>query len=121
MSVEHQGHETKVRPYPISVPWPYPAVDRGDGRKLRQELGIAVDASVAVGVDRADYTKGILERLAAVEELLMDHPELLGRFVFVQIAAPSRSASSVTGTSSVKWRRLRLGSTAVSEASRISQ
>jgi trehalose 6-phosphate synthase len=39
-----------------------------------------------------DYTKGILERFLAVERLLEQHPEFIGRFVFVQIAAPSRSA-----------------------------
>ena len=38
-----------------------------------------------------DYTKGILERFLAVERLLELHPELVKRFVFVQIAAPSRS------------------------------
>jgi len=43
-------------------------------------------------VDRLDYTKGIVERLRAVEQLLDAHPEWVGRFCFVQIAAPSRSA-----------------------------
>ena len=38
-----------------------------------------------------DYTKGILERLRAVGSLLENHPEMVGRFSFVQIAAPSRS------------------------------
>ena len=45
-----------------------------------------------MGVDRFDYTKGILERLNAVERLLEKRPEWLGRFVFVQVAAPTRSA-----------------------------
>ena len=47
---------------------------------------------LAVGIDRFDYTKGILERLNAVERLLEKFPEWLGRFVFVQVAAPTRSA-----------------------------
>ena len=46
---------------------------------------------LGVGVDRFDYTKGILERLHAVERLLEKRPEWIGRFVFVQVAAPSRS------------------------------
>ena len=50
------------------------------------------DVLLGVGVDRMDYTKGILERFAAVERLLELHPEFIGRFVFVQIAAPSRSS-----------------------------
>jgi len=45
-----------------------------------------------LGVDRQDYTKGILERFRAVEKLLELHPEMIGRFTFIQIAAPTRSA-----------------------------
>jgi len=47
---------------------------------------------LAVGVDRFDYTKGILERINAVERLLDKHPAWIGRFVFVQVAAPTRGA-----------------------------
>ena len=55
-------------------------------------LGLPADACLAVGVDRFDYTKGILERLNAVERLLEKWPAWIGRFVFVQVAAPTRSA-----------------------------
>jgi trehalose 6-phosphate synthase len=44
-----------------------------------------------VGVDRLDYTKGIEERLLAVERLLERYPQFRGRFTFVQLAAPSRT------------------------------
>ena len=44
-----------------------------------------------MGVDRLDYTKGIEERLLAVERLLERAPALRGRFSFVQLAAPSRT------------------------------
>jgi trehalose 6-phosphate synthase len=44
-----------------------------------------------LGVDRLDYTKGIVERLLAVEFLLEEHPWYLEKIVFVQIAAPSRT------------------------------
>lgn len=91
MSVTHRGHTTEVRPYPISIEWPYPAASRADGAALRESLGIAPDAHVSVAVDRADYTKGLLERIAAVEVLLDDHPSLAGRFVLVQLASPTRT------------------------------
>ncbi|MFP5246767.1 MAG: trehalose-6-phosphate synthase, partial [Thermoanaerobaculia bacterium] len=91
MSVEYGGERTLVRPYPISVEWPYPAAPREIGESLRRSLGIADDVHVAVGVDRADYTKGLLERLDAVEALLEQHPHVRGRFVLVQLAAPSRT------------------------------
>ncbi len=55
------------------------------------ELGLAPDALLGVGVDRLDYTKGIEERLLAVERLLERTPALRGRFTFVQLAAPSRT------------------------------
>ena len=50
------------------------------------------DHCLAVGVDRFDYTKGIIERLNAVERLLEKYPQWVGRFTFIQVAAPSRSA-----------------------------
>ena len=42
-------------------------------------------------MDRLDYTKGIEERLLAVEQLLERFPQFRGRFTFVQLAAPSRT------------------------------
>jgi trehalose 6-phosphate synthase len=49
------------------------------------------DRIVGVGVDRLDYTKGIPERLDAIERVLETHPELRHRLTFVQIGVPSRS------------------------------
>ena len=51
----------------------------------------APDALVGVGIDRLDYTKGIEERLSAVDTLLARHEEFRGKFTFVQLAAPSRT------------------------------
>jgi trehalose 6-phosphate synthase len=56
-------------------------------RSLRQQFG---DRRVLLGVDRLDYTKGIRHRLQSIELLLEQRPDLRGRFVFVQIAVPSR-------------------------------
>ena len=46
---------------------------------------------MAVGIERFDYTKGILDRMHAIDVLLTAHPEWIGRFTFVQVAAPTRS------------------------------
>jgi len=95
-SVVMGGRETLVRPYPISVEWPSrwlataPPVNECRS-SLRRELGLAPDALMGVGVDRLDYTKGIAERFLAVERLLERCPEHVGRFTFVQLAAPSRT------------------------------
>jgi trehalose 6-phosphate synthase len=96
-AVVQHGRPTLVRPYPISLAWPNPWVTSAppvnECRKaVFAELGLAPDALLAVGVDRLDYTKGIEERLLAVECLLDRYPDYQGRFTFVQLAAPSRSA-----------------------------
>ena len=57
---------------------------------VRRQLHLPPDVRLGVGVDRLDYTKGIDEKFLAVERLLESHPELFDRFVFVQIAEPSR-------------------------------
>jgi trehalose 6-phosphate synthase len=54
------------------------------------ELGLPNDALLGVGVDRLDYTKGVEERLLAVDRALERFEDLRGRFTFVQLAAPSR-------------------------------
>ncbi|HEY8923120.1 MAG TPA: trehalose-6-phosphate synthase [Polyangia bacterium] len=95
-SVVQGARRTLVRAYPISIDWPVrhlkgvPSVS--DCRvEVRRELGLSEDTLLGVGVDRLDYTKGIEERLQAVDTLLERHPELRGRFAFVQLAAPSRT------------------------------
>jgi trehalose 6-phosphate synthase len=96
-SVSYGGELTEVHRYPISIEWP-PAALAGQPpvvecrTRVRTALGLRPDVLLGVGVDRLDYTKGILERLAAVERLLELEPTWAGRFVFVQIAAPSRSS-----------------------------
>jgi alpha,alpha-trehalose-phosphate synthase [UDP-forming] len=90
--------DTLVQNYPISIEWPaavstkaWPPVAQCR-RQVIERLGLAPDQVLAVGVDRFDYTKGILERMHAVERLLEGHPEWIGRFVLVQVAAPTRSS-----------------------------
>jgi len=90
------AHRTLVRPYPISIEWPVHWLDQvppvAEARALvRKELGLPEDALLGVGVDRLDYTKGIEERLSAVDEMLERRPELRGKFSFAQLAAPSRT------------------------------
>ncbi len=58
--------------------------------KLRHELNLDTPI-VGIGVDRLDYTKGVLERLDALELLIQRRPDLRDKITFVQIGVPSRS------------------------------
>lgn len=95
-SVVLGGEETLVRPYPISIEWP-PAelLDQAPiavcRSRVRARLGLDENVHLAIGVERLDYTKGIPDRLRAIDTFLNQHPEWVGRFAFVQAAAPSRS------------------------------
>jgi trehalose 6-phosphate synthase len=97
-TIAFQEKETLVESYPISIEWPgaqevaawAPVAECR--RRVVERLGLPAEICLAVGVDRFDYTKGILERLNAVERLLEKWPSWIGRFVFVQVAAPTRSA-----------------------------
>src|SRR5580692_2093214 len=96
-AVNRNGHLTRVRPYPISVAFPesMPIRDEtlsaGAERALIcEELGIEASL-LAVGVDRVDYTKGILERFRAIERFLDMYPAYQRRFSLIQIGAPSRT------------------------------
>jgi alpha,alpha-trehalose-phosphate synthase [UDP-forming] len=97
-TIAYREKETLVESYPISIAWPSPESIAGWGsieacrKGVIERLQLPQDACIAVGVDRFDYTKGILERLNAVERLLEKRPEWLGRFVFVQVAAPTRGS-----------------------------
>jgi alpha,alpha-trehalose-phosphate synthase [UDP-forming] len=97
-TITFRGEQTFVEAYPISIEWPLPEESStwpsvGQCRnELCERLGIPRNHRIAVGVDRFDYTKGILERLHAVERMLEKYPEWQSRFTFVQVAAPSRSA-----------------------------
>jgi trehalose 6-phosphate synthase len=95
-TIFHNNILTLVESYPISIQWPpawqelQPSVE-SCLTEIREKLSLDENGLIALGVDRLDYTKGILERLRAVEHMLEKHPELVGLFTFIQIAAPSRS------------------------------
>ena len=93
----YNGQPTLVAVYPISIEWPPTALtgvpDREECNRYVRELNmISPDVKLGIGVDRMDYTKGIVERFLAVERLLESNPLWRGKFVFMQIASPSRSA-----------------------------
>jgi trehalose-6-phosphate synthase len=96
MTVTLQGHTCQVAPYPISIEWPprwlgqLPdiATTRAE---IRARYGIDQKSFVVLGIERWDFTKGIVERFSALEALLEKNPRVRGHIVLLQVAAPSRS------------------------------
>jgi len=93
-AVTRGGKTTIVRPQPISIDPDLaaalaPADPEREARRIRKHLGVR-DQLLLVGVDRVDYTKGIPERIRAIDRLLTVHPEWKWKFSLVQVGAPSR-------------------------------
>jgi trehalose-6-phosphate synthase len=98
-SALRQDHRTLVRPFPISVNFTDDDVAESNNNEgstylersaLLRSLGVEA-TFMGIGVDRVDYTKGILERFLAIERFLEKFPSYQGKFTFVQIGAPSRT------------------------------
>ncbi|MFP8891637.1 trehalose-6-phosphate synthase [Natrialbaceae archaeon A-CW2] len=80
MGVDTASYERRAR-----------AGDRGRWESLCEQYGIDPTCDIGIGVDRLDYTKGIPERLEALEQFFENHPDWRGSFTFVQKATPSRT------------------------------
>jgi trehalose 6-phosphate synthase len=91
--VEHRGRTTDVRVFPLGIDasgFRTNGEERDDPEiaALRADLG---DRTLVLGVDRLDYTKGIVERLEAFARMFALRPEWKGRVTLLQIAVPSRA------------------------------
>ena len=83
VSIDVEGFERRARSHATSVRM----------ANLQKRLGITPASVVGLGVDRLDYTKGLLKRFWAIQEFLSRYPDYHGRFLFIQIAAPTRAES----------------------------
>jgi trehalose 6-phosphate synthase len=94
-SVKIGNKFTLVKPFPISIAFTLKDYDNGDTKKpekseLLRQHGV-VAKYMGIGVDRIDYTKGLIEKFLSIERFLEKYPTYQGKFTFVQIGAPSRS------------------------------
>ena len=93
-TVKMGGRTTLVKPFPISIAFTMKDYDNNnlmhEPSKVLAAHGINAEY-MGIGVDRIDYTKGILEKFLAIERFLEKTPSYVGRFTFVQIGAPSRT------------------------------
>jgi alpha,alpha-trehalose-phosphate synthase [UDP-forming] len=97
-AVKRHGRVTSVHPFPISVDV---REAQADAEVLPESLyvlrsrllkNLGIEATfLGIGVDRVDYTKGLIERFSGIERFLEKWPAYRGKFTFVQIGAPSRT------------------------------
>ena len=91
-AVTRSGHTSFIKPFPISI-----AFTNGEnGNPIAKNNEILKNLNIkgkylGLGVDRLDYTKGILERFRAIELFLEKFPSYKNEFTFIQIAPPTRS------------------------------
>lgn len=93
--VTHGGKKTAVRPFPISIDFDYVS-ERAGSPEVVAEMERLVKSLelqgklIGMGLDRMDYTKGIPDRLRALDRFLERYPDYRNRVVFVQTGVPSR-------------------------------
>jgi trehalose 6-phosphate synthase len=94
--VYHRGQETRLTAHAISIDCRSFADSLRTAEvqtkiaEARERLGIHLGIRMGVGVDRLDYTKGLLKRLWALDDFFVRYPQYKEQFVFVQVAVPTR-------------------------------
>jgi alpha,alpha-trehalose-phosphate synthase [UDP-forming] len=96
LAIIRQGNTTIVQPFPISVDFDGLSGQAGTEAVQREIDNLNKEFNlkgkyIGIGMDRMDYTKGIPERLQALDKLLEDNPEYRGKVVFIQAGMPSRT------------------------------
>jgi trehalose 6-phosphate synthase len=93
-AVKMGGRTTYVKPFPISIAFTLKDYDIESPKikpsRLLSEYGLTAQY-IGIGVDRIDYTKGIVEKFLAIERFLEKNPSYVGKFTFIQVGAPSRT------------------------------
>jgi trehalose-6-phosphate synthase len=93
-AVKMGGRTTFVKPFPISIAFTLKDYDidipKIKPSALLSEFGLTAQY-IGIGVDRIDYTKGIVEKFLSIERFLEKNPSYVGKFTFIQVGAPSRT------------------------------
>jgi len=93
-TVHREGHTAWIKPFPIGIDFHF--LDSSCAKicetreSLLKKYNIQAEF-LGVGVDRLDYTKGIVERFRAIKHFLERNPQYIGKFTFVELGAPSRT------------------------------
>lgn len=93
--VEYQGRYAKIAAFPIGID-PEKFANALETKVVKDRIAVLEqkykDVKLIIGVDRLDYTKGLPQKLRALEVFLRQHPKWVGKVVLVQVAVPSRQA-----------------------------
>jgi len=95
LNISYNKKITSINNYPISIEFQLGKTVTNHSEEnalIKKMYGIGEDVLIGIGVDRMDYTKGILERFLSIERFFDKYPEWKGKFSFIQIAAPTRSS-----------------------------
>lgn len=91
--ISFSGRKTEIKAFPISVDYEEIStyISKNKGTKENVKKYVSGNYKIlALGVDRVDYTKGIPERMAAIDRFLEKYPQYQGKFTYLGIGAPSR-------------------------------
>ena len=92
--VSYKNHQTIVKAFPISVDYQLihflSARSRISRKKLTEKYISGDYKYLCLSVERADYTKGVPERMQAIDRFLEKYPEYQGKFVYLGIIPQSR-------------------------------
>ncbi|MBL7156982.1 MAG: trehalose-6-phosphate synthase [Candidatus Omnitrophica bacterium] len=95
-SVTYGGHEAFIRAFPISIDFDENSKSADSKeveaamKRLKHEFSTEDNAFLMVGLDRIDYTKGIVEKIQAVDRFFEKFPEYKGKVTFIQKGGLSR-------------------------------
>jgi trehalose 6-phosphate synthase len=95
-AIIYRGNTTIVEPFPISVDFAGLSGQAGTRAVESEMASLSKEYNLkgkylGIGTDRLDYTKGIPERLMALDKFFEDNPEYRGKVVFIQAGMPSRT------------------------------
>ncbi len=95
-TVSYRDSSTLVQPFPISVDFDSISLEADDKAVYKEMDNLTRELDldgkyVGIGMDRIDYTKGIPQRMQALDKFLEDNPEYRGKVVFIQAGMPSRT------------------------------
>ncbi len=79
--------ESKIYTFPLGVNNKYYSYARGK----KMNLYNINDKKIIFSIDRLDYTKGLINRVLAIERLLKRYPEYINKFIYIMNVTPSRS------------------------------